>query len=59
MKNLKRWVLILASAGPSVVHLSCTSVLLQDVQDSVLAAMSSFVGTTTLDLLGNLGLGGV
>lgn len=57
MKKLKRGLLILAIAGPSVANFSCSSVLLRDMQEAAVGALSTFVGTATLDLLGNLNLG--
>ncbi len=52
MKKFRKLVLLLVLAGPAAVNLSCSSVLLRDVRDGFVGAVSSFTQQTVLDVLG-------
>lgn len=51
MKNLKKWVLVFCMAGPTVVHLSCSSAFLQQFRDAAIAGAASFVEEAAYNLL--------
>ncbi len=51
MKNLKKWLLIVGLASPTVANLSCSSALLQQMRDAAIDGASSFVQEMTFELL--------
>ncbi len=51
MKNLKKWLLVLCLAGPTVTNFSCTSGMLDVIWQAALDGTATFVQQTTTDLL--------
>lgn len=51
MKNLKKWLLALCLAGPTVTNFSCVSGLSDVMWQAVLDGTATFVQQATTDLL--------
>lgn len=51
MKNLKKWMLVLAVSGPMVTTMSCSGTFFRQLRDAALQGATGFVETTTADLL--------
>ncbi len=51
MKNLKKWLLVLCLAGPTVTNFSCTSGMLDVIWQAALDGTATFVQQATTDLL--------
>ncbi len=51
MKSLKKWLLILTLAGPTVTNFSCTSMLMRQMFDAALVGAGAFVEEATFNFL--------
>ncbi len=51
MKDLKKWLLVLCMAGPTVTNFSCTSGMLDVIWQAALDGTATIVQQATTDLL--------
>ncbi len=51
MKNLKKWMLVLCLAGPTVTNYACVSGLSRQFWNAAVAGAATWVEGTTFDLL--------
>ena len=51
MRTVRRWVLILAMAGPAILNLSCSGVFWQELKTAAISGAASFVEQAVFDVL--------
>lgn len=51
MKSLKKWLLVLCLAGPTVTNFSCTGGMLDVIWQAAMDGTATFVQQATTDLL--------